>query len=149
MTDIALAWNNDLQCADIALDGLDLQQDGGLNTAIIISLFTDRRANPDDRLPDASANRRGWWGDAAATTPGALIGSRLWLLERSKITPETLRLAQEYAEEALAWLLADKVAASLTVTVERRQQDQIALLVQFIRPDGKAGQYDYVWKAYA
>lgn len=149
MTDIALRWNNDLQCADIVLAGADLQVEDGLETAIIISLFTDRRANADDAVPDGSTDRRGWWGDAAARTAGDMIGSRLWLLERGKLTAETLRLVKDYAEEALAWMVTDQVAKAVEITVERRAQDQVALLVQITKPDGNTGQFSYLWKAYS
>ena len=60
-----------------------------LITALTVSLFTDRRAADDDELLDGSDDRRGWWGDNAA----APLGSRLWMLERSKRTQQTLQLA--------------------------------------------------------
>ena len=39
--------------------------------AVIISLFTWRRANTDDTLPDNSGNLMGWWGDTFATVAKA------------------------------------------------------------------------------
>lgn len=65
MTDIALAWDNALFAADLAIEGGRLVTDDGLRTAILISLFTDARANDDDPLPEPGADRRGWWGDAS------------------------------------------------------------------------------------
>ena len=38
---------------DWAIAEGDLADDGGLYTAVTISLFTDRLANPDDALPAA------------------------------------------------------------------------------------------------
>ena len=71
MIDISLAFNSALFEFDLVLAGTspdrDLQGDDGLFTAVIISLFTDRRANADDPLPDericALPDPRGWWGD--------------------------------------------------------------------------------------
>jgi phage gp46-like protein len=104
---------------DWALAGGDLASDEGLYTAVAIALFSDRLANPDDMIPDGTADRRGWGGDAylpplASGTPDH-IGSRLWLLSRAKAIPETALLAQAYCEEALQWLLDDGVAAAVTV----------------------------------
>lgn len=91
-----------------------LAQDDGLATAVLLSLFLDRRAGPDDPLPDGT-DRRGWLGDALAAD-GDRIGSRLWLLMREKQVEETRRRAEEYAEEALAWLVEDGLAEAVEVT---------------------------------
>lgn len=104
---------------DWAIADGDLLADGGLYTAVAISLFTDRVANPDDPLPNDSGDRRGWWGDVwlpplADGTPDH-IGSRLWLLARALQLPQTAQRAQAYCQEALAWLVDDGVAASVAV----------------------------------
>lgn len=94
--------------------GLDAS--GQISSAVIISLFTDRRA-PEGWRPDV-ADRRGWWGDAVAPegqTPEP-IGSHLWLLRNEVATPAIAELARIYAEEALAWITRDRVAASVVVT---------------------------------
>lgn len=102
------------------VDG-DLQSDAGLDTAVALSLFSDRLANPDDEIPDGSDDRRGWWGDAfldplADGTPDHL-GSRLWLLSRALQTQETALRAQAYCQEALQWLVDDGVVGAVTVPV--------------------------------
>lgn len=148
MTDIALTWNKDRMSADLSLAGPDLLTDDGLNTAVLISLFTDRRASADDELPDGTTDRRGWWGDAFAEEEGDEIGSKLWLLERSKITAETIRLARDYAQAALDWLVTDGVARSVEVTAERRDATSLDLSIVITRPDSTSRTYDYVWDAY-
>lgn len=104
---------------DWAVANGDLAGDDGLYTAVAISLFTDRLANPDDALPAANGDRRGWWGDAYLPLLAAgqvdHVGSRLWLLARAKQIPETAQLARAYVQEALAWLVDDGVAASVAV----------------------------------
>ena len=104
-----------------------------LAAAVLISLFSWRKSNPDDggRAP----NRHGWWGDTGAHTAGDRSGSRLWLLQRQKILSTTLRRAEFYAKEALQWLIDDAVVASIEVSAERSGADQIALLVTCYRPD--------------
>lgn len=54
-----------------------------LAAAVLISLFSWRKSNPDDGV--RAPNRQGWWGDTFAHTAGDRIGSRLWLLQRQKI----------------------------------------------------------------
>lgn len=106
-----------------------------LRRAVTISLFTWRRAGADDQLDDA--DRKGWWGDSVPTVPGDLIGSRLWLLQRRTITPDTLRDAQEYAEEALRWMTEDQIVTAVTVTVERQDINRVNLQVRLTVSNGE------------
>ncbi len=116
--DIALDWNGQLLAGDIALDGAELATDAGLKTAIVVSLFSDARAGADDEIPAGETDPRGWWGDLLAPRDGDRTGSRLWLLARGKLTTETARRAEEYAREALQWLIDDKIAAAVDVSAE-------------------------------
>jgi phage gp46-like protein len=124
-----------------------LAEDDGLETAVIISLFTDRRAEADDELP-AGDDRRGWWGDALAEVEGDRIGSRLWLLSREKQLPQVLARAREYALEALQWLIEDGVASAVDVTAEIVRQGVLGLSVE-IRRAGKPPvryRFEQFWK---
>lgn len=138
MADVALKWNAEAQAADVFLAGADLGGDDDLTTAVIISLFTWRRARPDDVLPDFIGDRKGWFGDTLADVDGDQIGSRLWLLAREKITTETIARAREYCVEALQWLIADKVASRVDVEIERNGMDRIDIVVTVYRLDGTA-----------
>lgn len=102
---------------DWEVGGPSLGEDDGLETAVVLSLFTDRLAGDDDVLPSGS-DRRGWWGDTFADVPGDRIGSRLWLLSREKVLPSVLVRAREYAKEALQWLVDDGVAREVNVVAE-------------------------------
>lgn len=119
LADIALTWDNTRGCADLSLIDNDLASDAGMETAVILSLFCDRRAFDDDVPPSGDPDdRRGWWADQFADNEGDLIGSRLWLLDRSVSTDETRRRAEEYCKEALQWMVDDLVVASFDVLVE-------------------------------
>lgn len=125
---------NDLPLT-ILIDGqqaqLGLTSPEPLVRAVVISLFTWRRAQHDDDLP---ANQRmGWWGDSFAPVDGDRIGSRLWLLSRAKLVPETAARAQEYATEALQWLIDDGVAAKVEVVAERQGLSTLALAVRIYK----------------
>jgi phage gp46-like protein len=147
VTDIALRpLDERLSGFDVALDAADLATDAGLETAVILSLFVDRRAEPDDALPDGGEDRRGWWADAWPGVEGDRIGARLWLLAREKETLATLRRAEEYAEEALAWLIEDGVARRVGVTAERVRAGLLGLSVEIQRPDGAAARWQRTWE---
>ena len=137
------------QGADIALDGLLLAGDDGLDTAVILSLFTDARSLDDDKLPHGSTDRRGWWGDAFASAQGDRIGSRLWLLGPGKQIRENLNAAREYAEEALTWMVRDGIAARVDVDASNPRDGVLALAVAIEKPDGTrlARRYETLWSA--
>ena len=147
MADIRTLWS-DLG-GDWRLAGASLDDDDGLETAVILSLFTDRLADPGD-TGLATTARRGWWGDAYAESAGDLIGSRLWLLAREKRTPVVLSRAELYAREALQWLVDDGVASSVTVQAQSQGQlgEVLALTVAITRSTKPVVQFRFesFWK---
>lgn len=106
-----------------------------LRRSVTISLFTWRRAGPDDVLDDA--DKQGWWGDSIPTVAGDQIGSRLWLLRRRTLVADTLRDAKAYAEQALEWMVADQIVSRVTVTVERVGNDRLDLRVLLTEQNGE------------
>jgi phage gp46-like protein len=144
--DIALLFKPKTTDSDISLDGPKLKTDSDLATAVTISLFTNRRANNDDIL-DNPEDRQGWWGDTYSLAQDDRIGSRLWILSRSKKTSEVLNLAREYAQEALQWLINDRVAENVNVSTKSINQNVLAIKVDITRPEGREiFEYDYVWR---
>jgi phage gp46-like protein len=119
-----------------------IDETSDLATAIIVALATDGRANDDDVLPDIdSDDRRGWWGDQDAESiwAGWPIGSRLWLLERAKITGSgasngaTLTRIENYIREAIRPFITNKVASRFDVKVERFGLDRIGATITLYR----------------
>lgn len=135
MSDLALTWNPSRGSADFSLVNDDIATDDGLETAVLLSLFT--------------GGPSGWWGDALAEPAGDVFGGKLHLLAREKDTPSVLEQAQTYASEALAWLIADAVAASVTVTAESLPhapgQSILALTVTISRPNVAPAVYRYAY----
>jgi phage gp46-like protein len=132
------------QQTDLVIEGGDLKFGNDLSTAIMISLFTDARARPDDVIPSGS-DPRGWVGDAIDGVP---YGSRLWLLERANRTPETLTRAKQYAADALAWLVEDGIAKAVDVVTESQGDcNVLALGVRVTKPDDKKieWRWRYAW----
>jgi len=140
--DMLLSFNGALISGDLAVDDVDIATDYGLQTAIVISLFTDRRAGDDDRLPADAGDRRGWWGDMLGEVEDDRIGSKLWLLSREKDLPEVLARAEEYASEALRWLLEDGVAEDVNVSARSPKRGWLHLSVS-VRRKGASFKQEY------
>ena len=130
MSDITTVWNTAAGHGDWVVQGAALQSGNDLQTAILLSLFTDRLAEPSDETPDG--DRRGWWAD----DPANLMGSRLWLLSRAKGPLNVAQRAEDYAAEALQWLIADGVVAAFDIDGEWVSPDQLDLVVTAKKRDG-------------
>ena len=135
-------------------DSGEIASTDGLETAVTISLFSDKRAPADAVLPDKSGDRRGWclgWRQRQADPDAGEIGSLLWLLSREKQLPDVVKKAKAYAEDSLAWLVRRRVAAKVSVTAEIVRDGVLGLLVEITRKDGTvwAATYRYYWNRHA
>jgi phage gp46-like protein len=104
---------------------LGIVEDDSLTTAVIISLFTDKRdttTNSDDI--------RGWWADD--------IGSLRWTLSRSKQTDEVLQRLIKYDKEALQWLIDDRLVSGVEITAQWITRGVLAEQINITLNNGKA-----------
>ncbi|MEW5904215.1 MAG: phage GP46 family protein [Pseudomonadota bacterium] len=152
MSDIRTIFVDMEHGMDYAIESMLLANDDGLTTALMLSLFTDRRAGDDDVLPPGVDDLRGVWMDSYAEVPGDLMGSRLWLLQRAKLLPETVMKVREYCEEALDWMVGDGMAKSVQVStwIERRTPvGVIGAQIDITKPDGTTTRFkfDKLWSA--
>ena len=144
MADVTTFWNVQGASGDWALIPGDLQGGDDLETATLISLFTDRLALASDTIPDGTTDRRGWWADLGQDYP---IGSRLWLLARAKQVPQTLLDAQNYCTEALQWMIADGVAAKVAVAASFIGLGQLGIVATlYDQAGGVIASYQWAWK---
>ena len=143
--DIHLEFNEEKGYFDLELteDGSDLLGAVNLRTSIGISLFTDRRTDDDDSIPNA----RGWSGDAIRPEGEDLLGSKLWLLRSEKTLDSVLIRARQYVEESLQWLLNDNVARTVTVETAYLSKPKgiMTILVDVERFDGLNEKFSHVW----
>lgn len=144
MADIRTAYENNTFVWRLV--GPGFEEDDGLETSIIISLFTDRRAEADDQI--SGDDRRGWWGDLLTEVEGDRIGSRLWLLSREKQLPNVLSKAREYAAEALQWLIEDGIASAVGVAAEIVRTGVLGLAIEITRTAAPPVKYRFeaFWK---
>ncbi|NRA62956.1 MAG: phage GP46 family protein [Pseudobacteriovorax sp.] len=77
-----------------------------IDTLIAISLFSDQ------------SEQDPYWEDPD-------FGSKLYTLVREKKTPQNLVLAEQYATDALEWLVDDGWLESLAVSAEYRDESTI------------------------
>jgi phage gp46-like protein len=147
MPDIRLVQNIEFPKYSVTLDWL-LLPDGSLDdtqalaTAVAVALGTDALADDNDILPDPDdTNRRGWWGDFESDIvwDGWPIGSRLWLLQRDKITgsgaqqgPTTVRV-ENYITEAIQPFLDRRIGSHMFVKATRVADSRIDALVRIYR----------------
>ena len=133
MLDIELVQQPDLSY-DIEFENGDFKIDDGLETALIVSILSDRRASESQVFQPEL--RRGWIGDLVTTLPGYKLGSHIWLSEQARVTQETLSTIQDSAEKSLNWMLSAslilKVEAKATIT----SKDNILLTITITSPDG-------------
>jgi phage gp46-like protein len=142
MTDIRTSWIPLEHRGDWIIDPPALADGADLETAVLISLFSDARAADDDRLPGSADDKRGWWG--------GLIGSKLWLLTREKTTNDVRLRARDYAREALDWMLQERVADQIEISAEFAgypDQPRLELEVAIYREGIQvlARRYDWAW----
>ena len=145
MSDIRTVWRG--LGGEWLVAGPSLAGDDGLETAVVLSLFTDRLAADGDAGVAPTA-RRGWWGDAYADAPGDRMGSRLWQLAREKQTPVVLARAELYAREALQWLVDDGVASTVVVAAEWVRSGVLGLAVTVKRSAAPVASFRFesFWK---
>ncbi|CAI1503056.1 Phage protein GP46 [Serratia grimesii] len=144
MSDISSFWDVERLAADWREGRGDLIDGNDLQTAIIISLFTDRVARDDDDID--GDDRRGWWGDSGENMD---IGSRLWLLRRQKLNQKVAQKAEDYAREALQWLLTDGVVSSIDAATQIVYPRRLNMVLRYRKPgstDSTDMRFFWVWE---
>lgn len=112
-----LAYQQDAETVyDLVIDtdNADLALTDGLESAIFVSLFSDRRAR-EDEVADIM-RRRGWIGDLFAEVRDDRHGSGLWLYEQRRMTPEVQAGIETEALQALMWMQQEGLASTIATT---------------------------------
>jgi phage gp46-like protein len=122
----------DLFDLDIGVDG-DILSVDFFDSAIIVSLFAERRANESEVA--VSRLRRGWIGNES--TPDFEIGSKIWLFEQSRLTITVLNGIIIAARDALQWLVDDGFATAIKSVEAVITPNGINLEVVINRPNSE------------
>lgn len=144
MSDVAIVITNN--CFQLSLNNGDLETEQGLETAVIISLFSDRRVTSEE-LPPGISSKRGWWGDLFPEREGDQIGSKVWVLSRAKNTNATVAALENLATESLQWMIEDGVASAISVSAELSEDSiyESKLTVEITRPSGETDRFGVIW----
>jgi phage gp46-like protein len=126
-----------INSSELQIVNKDLARDPGLETAVFISLFTERRVDNAELLTSDNEDKRGWWANND-------FGSRLWLLYRAKTQDAFTARAEEYAKESLQWLIDDGVINDVQCNAEQDGENLI-LHVSIYRPDGSLVFFEYYY----
>lgn len=135
MPDIAIIPAEIGALGDVQYSGGDIVTDGGLETAVYISLFTDAF--------DAATGAGGYWGDTVDDQPG---GSLLWTLARTVISETLTGQIETICSDALQWLIDSGAAADVTVTATITGQFSVSIAIS-ITQNGVQSLYSYNWAA--
>lgn len=132
-------------CPDFVIEKGDLKADNGLETAALISLFSDKRVTLEE-LPPGETDRRGWWADLISNPIDDKIGSKLWTLERlGKVSASTAIDMEAILTDAFNWMLEDGLSAQIVVDAERNGPDEIRGSVNIFRPSGDNIPLKFIW----
>lgn len=133
---LTLSFDDALGEADLVLDSDGALQNGAeLETAVLISLHTDRRVS-EDTIPEGRS-LGGWWGEAFPAVEDDREGSELWAILVQTNGADAPARARAAAEEALAWLLEVGAADEVLVTATRIDGDAIHLHIDIDTSDGR------------
>jgi phage gp46-like protein len=118
-TDFALAQDAEgIWDLVIDEDAGDIATVDGFETALVVSLLTDRRAHSDE-VADPLL-RRGWDGDLYPEAPGDNTGSGWWLYEQARLSSaveDDTRVGMYYETvQALEWLIEEALALAVDAT---------------------------------
>ncbi len=132
-----------LQTGEVAVYD-DQGQSVTLTRAVVISLFTWRRAEPDDNADVPM----GWWGDTWPAVQNDRYGSRLWLLQRSKLTNQLVQTVRGYIRECLQWMIDDGVVSRIDLDIRRTGINELGNSITLWRRDGPVMiSFDDLWSA--
>ena len=139
--------DEDPRTPDLLIENGDLKADNGLETAALITLFSDRFVELEN-LPTNVTDQQGWWADLISTPLNDLIGSNLWLSDASgKITDELINHIDDGLKEAFNWMIEDGVADTIETEVSRVGTYQLYFSVNIYRPNGDNIPLKFIWDA--
>ncbi|MBR2678568.1 MAG: phage GP46 family protein [Bacilli bacterium] len=119
----------------------DLLTTNGLESALDISILGELRADESEMV--IPQNRRGWWG---STVLGYEQGSKLWLLSQARKTEENRILSEQYAYQALQWMLDSKIAKEITVNSEFTSEGLLVKIKLVAQDNTVISRYYEMWK---
>lgn len=144
MQDVLLQKNSegyyDLVIEDGTIKGVD-----GMETAILVSLFTDARASAE-RVQDPLM-RRGWIGNILSPNLERELGSVLWLADTARVNQDTLNFFKAEVKNAFQNMIDKKILSQLNVVSTIIDSKTIQVAIKFINSGDETERYSILWVA--
>jgi phage gp46-like protein len=141
--DVKITQNRLTTEFDISIQNDEFVLEQGLETSVLISLFSDARE--ETRTDD----KRGWWGAAVINEDriASPFGSKMWLLLREKQTAETLVRIREWCNTALQWMIDEGIASSVVTDAEYLRIGIVRITISIGRGelDPLTFKFQYLW----
>jgi phage gp46-like protein len=141
-TDAVLKQTNNIYDFGIDARG-DIETDSFFDTAILYSLFGERRAVESEiSQPEL---RRGWIGNEGKDYEN---GSGLWIYSQSKLTRSAINRIEDEAKKSLQWLVDDGFAVAITDVSVTLNNGRVAVELTIRRtPSEVERRYFELWNA--
>lgn len=141
-TDLAFTQDED-GIFDLIIEDGDFKLTKGFETALLTSLFSDRRAYVDE-VPNP-LKRRGWIGDLVSETPGDKYGSGLWLkIRQSRLDKEDQNFVRDESEKCLQWAVNDRLLNYVQANTEAQPSKRsLKLNITLTALDGGVSSYAF------
>lgn len=101
--------------------------------------------------PGQSRHQRGYGSKWDSTWPAVQndrYGSRLWLLQRSKLTNQLVQTVRGYIRECLQWMIDDGVVSRIDLDIRRTGINELGNSITLWRRDGPVMiSFDDLWSA--
>lgn len=136
---------NGIRTSFKVVNDIGLAVESGLHTAVLISLFSDRRADKSADI-DPKSNPRGWCGEEHVLEQNDHWGSHLWLGYTTKSTEQWRGFMIFAAQEALQWLIDKSFVSRVDVSADWANSECLKLNIEFYKNDADiAPIYSAVW----
>lgn len=127
-TDVVLTHNGSFYDISWTAAG-DINTAETLDTYILMCLFEERRASPDEVAPPQL--RRGWLGNES--TPGFEQGSKVWEFEQERLTGSMLAELRVVVRDCLQPLIDDGLADDVLVAQPSLSGGAVRVSITIIR----------------
>ncbi len=150
MGDIRIVWDPSTGTGDFAMAGAGLALGHDLQTASLISMFTDAQSDPGDIVFDNDPH--GWWADtyAALEDPslpviaGDRIGSKIYQAFARPRNQDTLNWLRDEVIRCHGWMITDGVASAVDAQTFFTATGGVGAVVT-ITANGTPSVFDYAW----
>ncbi len=123
----------------------DLKATDSIDTALLMSLFTDKRADSSE-IREAG-QRRGWFGDLFNDDPNYKTGSKIWLhIDQGIVDEGTLSNINDKALNSLNWMIEDSIVDDIKIFSSIKSNTEIEIKIQFFIGDNVIERNFILWE---